>query len=521
MKTKILNKAHYNYANEICKIIGFTNISDYTVQISYTTLKNNSLTIAININKTFDQFKKLFELKYFNLSRLNYKIETITQIWAFIKKLFKYMNISFDIIRINKDIKMRLINQNNLHIEYINKMSNNEQNNNIVSEKQPTILFSTILEKYKMKSYEKTYYVKSHLNLKKLITDFEYFNHIQIININYPIHIEYIIGGTTFYKENFNNIDNKNYKFIINFPNNKFFCYQEPTIKFINPENANSIFKIIVNGFKFKSTIINYDKYTIKFDHEQKYLLFDYANVYSCGGMIGKKYSDDITKEELDFYIKNKKQEKINKLISYETYINKLITDKLITETEFNFNKLKLNLITIYDCNILEKFIYPADSLALYPNFNSNGNSLQLSSIIYDDYMICLIQNYILPFEYSIVNDDNTVSNYYQISPAGDLLKSIKIFNKCEFCNNEKVKIEIMCEEKIHIGIFNNNTLFEQIDFKNFYNLLKCVSKNIYLIITIDEKYFNNFEKLNINLGRVFANTDFRKNLVSKYPLII
>jgi hypothetical protein len=122
------------------------------------------------------------------------------------------------------------------------------------------------------------------------------------------------------------------------------------------------------------------------------------------------------------------------------------------------------------------------------------------------------------------VNDDNTLSNYYKIQYCGDLLKSIKIFNECDFFNNEEVKIEILCEEKIHIGTFNNNKLFEEINFNNFYNLLTNVKnsfKNIFLIITFDKKYFNNFKKLNINLGRVYANTDFRQKLVNKYSSII
>lgn len=519
MKTKILNDAHYNYTNKICQIIGFSNMADYTIQISYTTLKNNSATIATKINETFEQFKKLFELKYFNLSRLKYKIETISQIWSFIKKLFNYMNISFNTVRMNGDIKMRLINKNNLSIEYINKMANLEQKNETFSqdqEKNPKIMFSKILEKYKMKSYEKTYYIKTPFNLNNLSNDFDYFNYIQIININHPINIRYEIGGENINEEYFNNTDNKNYKFIINLPNSCFFIYHESTIKLINPNpNPNPIFKIIVNGFKFKSTIINYDKYTIEYDHEPKYYLFDYINLHSLNGMISKKYKGFKTKEDLDYYIKNGKPNNLNEILDFATKINKLIADKLLTETEFNFDGLKYNLITIDNNNcICPDYMYLC-KLQSYPNFISNGNSIQLSNIIYDDFITCIIKNYTLPLEFSIVNNNNTVSNYYIIKSDFDLLKCIKILNKLELSNNEEVKIEIMCKEKVHIGTFKNDKLFEQIELKNLYNFRTSIYINFtkYLIITVNEKYFNDFEELNVNLGKIFVNENFCKKL--------
>lgn len=520
MKTKILNEAHYNYANSICQIIGFSNVFDYTTQISYTILKNNTLAITIKINETFTQFKKLFELKYFNLSRLKYKIENTSQIWAFVKKLFKYMNVPFDIVRKNKDIKMRLINKNNLSINTINKMAHIEQYNtknincqeNIIREKIPKIMFSEILKKYKMKSYEKTYYIKSNFNFDAIINDFEYFNFIQILNIDYPINIKYEIGCTDMNEEHFNNSDNKNYKFIINFPNNTFFKYHIPKISLIH-ENQSTTFKIIVNGFKFKPTIINYDKYIIEFDHEPKYFLFEHVNLHSLSGMLGIKYAGFLTKEALEYTINNEQPE-----ISYTlfTHLNQLISNKLLTEKEFIFDNLKYNLITINDNNFLYDNI---KLLHFYPNFISNGNSFQLSNVIYDDYIICLITNNTIQFEYSILNDDNTLSIYYEIKKTCDLLNCMQFINKFELSDNDEIKIEIFCKKKYFIGIFNNKNLNEQINFTHFYNMLNYYY--LYLIITIDEKYFDNFKELNINFGNVYANSHFRKKLHDNYPFII
>ena len=233
----------------------------------------------------------------------------------------------------------------------------------------------------------------------------------------------------------------------------------------------------------------------------------------SANGMLGKKYKGFETKEKLEYFINNKHPE-----ISYKlfTFISQLISNKLLTEKEFNFDNLKYNLITINNNDFSYENI---KSLHFYPNFISNGNSFQSSNIVYDDFVTCVITNNIIQFDYSILNDNNTISIYYKIKKVCDLLICIQIFNKFELSDNDEVKIEFFCKEKYFIGTFNNNNLFKQINFKHFYNLLNY--DIVYLIITVNEKYFNNFTELNINFGNVYANAPFRKKLHDNHPFVI
>jgi hypothetical protein len=231
--------------------------------------------------------------------------------------------------------------------------------------------------------------------------------------------------------------------------------------------------------------------------------------------MISNKYSGYSSKEDLEFSINNKHPD-----FSYDLFnsITKLISNKLLTEKEFVFDNVKYNLITIHDNN----FLYETTELIhFYPNFISNGNSFQLSENNYDDYVVCLKSNDTLNFEYSLLNDDNTVSIYYMVVNICDLLKSMHFLNKFDLSDNDTVKIEIFCKKKYLIGIFNNKNLYEQINFTDFYNILLNIDAHNYFIITVNEKYLNNFLKLNINFENIYANSQFRKKLHKNYPFNI
>ena len=83
-----MNKTNeqYKYANNIIRIFGFQNIIDYTTVVSYTVLKNNNQNICKNVNEMMIEFKKLFNLKKFDLARINYDFKTIIQVYSFFKK---------------------------------------------------------------------------------------------------------------------------------------------------------------------------------------------------------------------------------------------------------------------------------------------------------------------------------------------------------------------------------------------------------------------------------------------------
>lgn len=126
MKDRIINEKHYDYANNIIKYFGFKNLSDFSVQVNYDELKKNQDMICTNINKTMKVFSKLFDLKKFDLARLDYKLKTVDHALSFLKKVLEYLYIPYDMQRIKKHTYLRLIQPNNIYIDYIKRMSEKE-----------------------------------------------------------------------------------------------------------------------------------------------------------------------------------------------------------------------------------------------------------------------------------------------------------------------------------------------------------------------------------------------------------
>src|SRR5689334_1791102 len=110
-----ITESHFEYANSIIKIFGFSNLADYTTQISYSDIVDNMGKICVEINKTMPTFKKLFDLKKFDLKRINYTLATSDQVFSFVKKLLSVLFIPFDVIRLKGRIWLRLIDQKNLY----------------------------------------------------------------------------------------------------------------------------------------------------------------------------------------------------------------------------------------------------------------------------------------------------------------------------------------------------------------------------------------------------------------------
>ena len=128
MKDKTIKNIHFDYANELVKILGFRNLSDFEYSISYDLLKKNQEKICFEFNKTIDEFKKLFPQEGFDLRKIQYSFKTIDQIIGFIKKLFNYLKITWNYSKKNGIPKMRLIPPNNLYNDYIMNMRNNPLN---------------------------------------------------------------------------------------------------------------------------------------------------------------------------------------------------------------------------------------------------------------------------------------------------------------------------------------------------------------------------------------------------------
>lgn len=116
-KNKKYEIEQIKYTDNLLKLIGFNNIADYDTTIYTGELDNNTIT---NINNTMETFKKTFPTKNFNLSKINYQMNTTTQIFAFVKNCLDHISQPYESIRINNKNHLRLKPQNKLLSYYIN-----------------------------------------------------------------------------------------------------------------------------------------------------------------------------------------------------------------------------------------------------------------------------------------------------------------------------------------------------------------------------------------------------------------
>ena len=107
--------------NQLVKICGFKNITDYDTKLHQSSLTNPILN---KINDLMPKFKEIFPLKKFNLSRNNYKIDTQILGITFLKNCLNHVNINYDILRIRNISYLRLKPINFTLINYIKNMSN-------------------------------------------------------------------------------------------------------------------------------------------------------------------------------------------------------------------------------------------------------------------------------------------------------------------------------------------------------------------------------------------------------------
>lgn len=159
---------HYDYANNLIKIFGLKGMNDFNQVINYSKLEDK--TIIDKINKTIPQFKELFELTKFDLSRLNYKLETFEQSFAFLKKVLTYLDIPYEIYRNGKkDTLLRLKKENILYRKYIEMFHDIEVEN---------VIFETKAQSTNTKSLTNTtsnIEVKTHINESLVINFSKYY----------------------------------------------------------------------------------------------------------------------------------------------------------------------------------------------------------------------------------------------------------------------------------------------------------------------------------------------------------
>ena len=134
MKDKTITTAHFDYTNNLVKILGLGGLGDFEKSLPYSILKSNQNDICNRFTKSIGDFKKLFPLEGFDLRKINYSFENIDQVIGFLKKIFIYLDITFDYSRIKGTPTLRLIPPNNLYSKYIMNLREIPQNQNVFSQ---------------------------------------------------------------------------------------------------------------------------------------------------------------------------------------------------------------------------------------------------------------------------------------------------------------------------------------------------------------------------------------------------
>lgn len=163
---KNLSLQHYEYINNVLKIIGFSGLDDYSYIFKFSDLSTNQID---QINNTLNKFKELFLQRDFNLSRSDGKLLSVEQTVGFIKKILTILNIPFNIKRIGGETTLRLKFENNLRNEFI-KMSSfcHDQAKSLMSSTRRKVTTKELYEKYKTGDpITKTVYFRHNIDLKE------------------------------------------------------------------------------------------------------------------------------------------------------------------------------------------------------------------------------------------------------------------------------------------------------------------------------------------------------------------
>ena len=97
------------FTENIIKIIGFKQLSDFNTSINYLDITGDMINL---INHKMEEFKIYFNTKPFNLSRIKYTLTNSQVIFSFVKNLLDYIGMRFVIIRKENKSYLRLKNIN-------------------------------------------------------------------------------------------------------------------------------------------------------------------------------------------------------------------------------------------------------------------------------------------------------------------------------------------------------------------------------------------------------------------------
>lgn len=537
MKDKIIKVVHFDYANQLVKILGFVNLADYETILFYNNLKTTQDKICQEFTKTLQLFKKIFPQEGFDLRKINYSFDNIDQVMAFIKKIFGYLGITYIYERKNGIPTLRLIPPNNLYKNYIMKLRNIPQNEDIyisqeknevkeVKDYKTEIIEPTSMKyllNYLKKPFEKKYTVMPFVRLSSLDL-FDYFKWIGIkmhnghkLPINTNIKLE--IGGSVFLEKNINNLtqfdDLNYYKFDIDFSNNLLFKYQEMCLTIKTNKNIKpNLFDIIICGNGFKSTVpkTNFSPPYIKFDHDSKWYIEGEFYTMSMANMVRRIYTNDLPKKIdcVDTFKKFKKNNQVqisNIQFLCEENNNENNNEPLIFIDDIIPNKND-GLLFLVDNNFLD-YIKKNEPLISSP--------FSVGSIYNVDSNKC--------FVICEITSKSTCKLIYDIHRVGDLIKHIdlKLLNnnvitgkcimKAWIENNSSIVYDLELIEKsngmIRLTPFDNEII--NMHLHNF------VVSGLQLVLEISKTEFDDFKFIDISYGSIFINSEIRKKIQSEH----
>ena len=106
------------FLDRFTTIFGFKGIDDYTTRVYSSQYKNVDI-ILTQVNNLMPRIKQLFNATQLQLSRTDYKVETITIAFALLKNLLRQAGINYELIKSNGRSYLQLVSPNNVLREYI------------------------------------------------------------------------------------------------------------------------------------------------------------------------------------------------------------------------------------------------------------------------------------------------------------------------------------------------------------------------------------------------------------------
>jgi hypothetical protein len=519
---KTMTFLHYDYANNIIKIFGFSSIIDYQTKIQYSKLVKNEKEICEKINEKMNILKENFLLNEFDLGRIKYSLINIDQAIGFFKKLLNYLSISIECFREKKDIVMCLKPINNIYIEYIN-MTEIQQKQKVLNTNDNTktnSIVSTVSYCELENNQEKNYIFNTNLKVSCGNLQLDYIK-IKRVNDNVKLNIGTIITISYLCYEK------KSYEYIVN--EKSIFEKDYLLINFTQPISGH----ICINVYNSENDFRRYlNQIIIKTTKENKIKLNCSLKCFTIDTILKNQKTTSYSKEYLFNEIFNL-YDIMDDFDYYENFEisyyekqqnNNIIFDFIIGNSLFNTINLIENKNINYDVNFLSNNWYNYHEFIIKPNlihnykikitgfkFLSNMDKYKKNNI---EFMcvnkIIRISSKMIGF--TNINADNDWFKYFTKYITDSYKKSEEIlfdaknysidvydnnFNNIEFTDD--FKIDLIVKNNYSFNYYNkfkfDNCIFinkNKIEFN--YLIHARISENIRLIKSIE--IINNYKNL-------------------------